>query len=167
MQDDPVVHHGLIAFLNRQYTHDEQGNYFVQNGPQRVFVRLDYTPWVLRLVAENAPLPQNQRLALETHTGEPVENILAAAFDEEGNLLLEFPDGIALLCDRDLASLLAYLQKPNGDAADEADLAEQMELTPDEPSTLTLRWNGKQIPVRKLLRSGIPKRYGFVSNPAP
>jgi hypothetical protein len=166
MQNDPVVHPGLIAFLNRQYAHDEQGNYFVQNGPQRVFVTLDYTPWIFRLVTENTLAPQNQRLALETHTGEPVAEIRGAVFDEEGNLLLEFPEGIALLCDRDLPALLAHLRQPNGEIADDAALLDLLTLAPGTLSTLRLHWNKESIPVRALCRSGIPQRYNFVSSPA-
>jgi hypothetical protein len=74
-------------FLDRQYGHDEDGNYFVQNGPQRVFVELEYTPWVLHLVAEDR---------LETHVGEAVDEVRSALIDDEGNLLLEIADGIAL-----------------------------------------------------------------------
>jgi hypothetical protein len=93
LRGEPVTHRGLNDFLNRQYSHDEHGNYFVQNGPQRVFVELDYTPWILHLVAADA---------LVTHVGEPVGEIRGAALDEEGSLLIEIPKGIALLSDRDL-----------------------------------------------------------------
>lgn len=156
MQGDPVTHAGLASFLNRQYGHDEPGNYFVQNGPQRVFVELDYTPWVLRLTSPNT---------LQTHTGDPVDTIFGAVFDEEGNLLLEFPEGIALLCDRDLPALLDCLRQPNGKAAEEADLLELLALAPETQSTLTLQWHDKQLPVRTLTRAGIAARYGFVAAP--
>jgi len=157
MRGEAVTHAGLASFLNRQYGHDEQGNYFVQNGPQRVFVELDYTPWVLRLTSGNT---------LQTHTGEPVEEILAAAFDEEGNLLLEFRDGIGLLCDRDLAPLLACLRGENGEPADDAALLELLAQAPGTPSGLTLHWNGQKIPLRVLQRADISRRYGFVQAPA-
>lgn len=166
MRGEPVMHAGLAAFLGRQYSHDEDGNYFVQNGPQRVFVELDYTPWILRLSAENTLLPQSQRLALETHTGGPVENIKGAAFDEEGCLLLEFSGGIALLCDRDLPALLGRLQLADGSVADDSALLDLMELTPGTPSALTLQWNNKPVPLGRLCRSEVPQRYGFVSSPA-
>lgn len=166
MRGEPVTHAGLGAFLGRQYGRDEDGNYFVQNGPQRVFVELDYTPWILRLSAENTLLPQSQRLALETHTGEPVENIKGAAFDEEGSLLLEFSGGIALLCDRDLPAFLGRLQFADGSVADDSALLDLMELAPGIPSALTLLWNNKEIPLGRLCRSEVPLRYGFVSSPA-
>jgi hypothetical protein len=166
MRGEPVTHAGLAAFLGRQYGHDEHGNYFVQNGPQRVFVELDYTPWILRLSAENTLLPQNQRLALETHTGEPVENIRGAAFDEEGSLLLEFSDGIALLCDRDLPALLGFLRSVDGAPADDSALLDFLESPSEPQETLTLLWNNKHIPLGHLLRADIPRRYGFIPAPA-
>jgi hypothetical protein len=156
MRGDPVTHAGLASFLNRQYGHDEHGNYFVQNGPQRVYVELDYTPWVFRLTSENT---------LQTHTGAPVETIQAAAFDEEGNLLLEFSEGIALLCDRDLPALLGCLRQANGELADDNTLLDLLALKPDSPSALTLRWNATHLPVQKLLRAEIAPRYGFVASP--
>ncbi|MBL8413695.1 MAG: DUF2946 family protein [Propionivibrio sp.] len=156
MRGEPVTHAGLASFLNRQYGHDEHGNYFIQNGPQRVFVELDYTPWVLRLSSENILL---------THTGDAVEDILGAAFDEEGNLLLECLDSIALLCDRDLPALLACLRQPGGEAASDADLLAVLDQTPGTLSTLSLEWDGRHIPVGILQRKDVARRYGFVAVP--
>lgn len=158
MRGEPVTHKGLTAFLNHQYGHDEDGNYFVQNGPQRVFVELDYTPWVLRLASENT---------LETHTGTPITALQGAAFDEEGNLLLEFSEGIALLCDRDLPTLLGCLRQPDGTLASDDALLDLLELAAGTLSPLTLLWNGKHLPVRRLQRSALAQRYGFIAHPAP
>lgn len=157
MRGEIVTHTGLATFLNRQYGHDEHGNYFVQNGPQRVFVELDYTPWILRLTSGNA---------LQTHTGEAVEDIRAAAFDEEGNLLLEFADGIGLLCDRDLPAMLDCLLQTDDTTADDAALLGLLDLAPGTLSPLTLRWNEKKVPVSMLQRGGVALRYRFVSEPA-
>jgi hypothetical protein len=156
MRGEPVTHAGLTNFLNRQYGHDEHGNYFIQNGPQRVFVELDYTPWVLRLSSESTLL---------THTGDAVEDIRGAAFDEEGNLLLECMAGIALLCDRDLPALLACLRQPGGEAASDADLLAVLDQAPGTSSTLWLEWDGKHIPVGLLRRQDVAQRYGFVAVP--
>lgn len=156
MRGEAVTHAGLANFLNRQYGHDEHGNYFIQNGPQRVFVELDYTPWVLRLSSENILL---------THTGDAVEEIRGVAFDEEGNLLLECMDGIALLCDRDLPALLACLRQTGGEAANDADLLAVLDQTPGTSGTLSLEWDGKHIPVGSLRRKQVARRYGFVALP--
>jgi len=42
-------HEKLIDFIQRNYDHDAQGQWFFQNGPQRVYVELEATPWVLRI----------------------------------------------------------------------------------------------------------------------
>jgi len=158
MRGEPVMHQGLTAFLNRQYGCDEHGNYFVQNGPQRVFVELDYTPWILHLTAEGR---------LETHTGELAEEVRSAAFDEEGNLLLEIPFGIALLCDRDLPALLGCLRQANGEAADETALLELLGLASGTISQLSFAWGGHQLPILSLRRSELARRFGFVASPQP
>ena len=55
-------HDKLIDFIQRNYEHDEAGQWFFQNGPQRVFVALAYTPLVVHfegealLVALEAPV---------------------------------------------------------------------------------------------------------------
>lgn len=156
MRGEAVTHAGLASFLNRQYGHDEYGNYFVQNGPQRVFVELDYTPWVLHLVSGNE---------LQTHTGEPADGIRAAAFDEEGNLLLQFPDGIALLSDRDLPALLNCLRNADGEAADDSAALALLQLAPGTPSTLRLQWKEDLLPISTLRRTEVAQRYGFIASP--
>jgi hypothetical protein len=60
----PLVHEKLIAFIGRNYTVDERGCWYFQNGPQRVFVELEYTPWVWRLEPD---------LSVSTHTGEKAQ----------------------------------------------------------------------------------------------
>ena len=59
---EPVTNPKLIEFIGRNYAHDEQGRWFFQNGPQRVYVKLDYTPLVYRIANPHT-------LTFETHTG--------------------------------------------------------------------------------------------------
>ena len=61
LQGERVTHRGLIDFLNKQYASDESGCWFVQNGPQRVYVDLACTPWIFRREGE----------AFVSHTGQP------------------------------------------------------------------------------------------------
>jgi len=156
MRGETLTHQGLKDFLNRQYAHDEHGNYFVQNGPQRVFVELDYTPWIVHLAAPDG---------LETQVGEAVSELRGAAIDEAGNLLLEIPAGIALLCDRDLPALLPYLRLANGEVADDDALLAAIERPPAGVSALTLVWQEQRVPLLPVRRSDVPKRYGFIASP--
>jgi hypothetical protein len=58
---DPIQHVALKAFIERNYAADDMGRWFFQNGPQRVFVDLAYTPKVLRLQAsDDVPLLLDQ-----------------------------------------------------------------------------------------------------------
>ena len=44
-----LLHEKLIDFIQRNYESDTSGRWFFQNGPQRVYVELEATPWVWRL----------------------------------------------------------------------------------------------------------------------
>lgn len=90
---EPIGNAALREFIARNYSRDARGCWFFQNGPQRVFVRLAYTPLVVR-TRENAFVDQRGR-AFESRAG---------LLDEQGSLLLPGEDCIALLDDRDLAS---------------------------------------------------------------
>jgi hypothetical protein len=82
----------LREFIGRNYERDAEGRWFFQNGPQRVFVTLAYTPFVLHYEGER----------LFDHCGRPVE-ALETFVDDEGSVLIRGERGIGLLDDRDLA----------------------------------------------------------------
>ncbi len=110
LQGERVTHRGLIDFLNRQYASDESGRWFVQNGPQRVYVDLACTPWIYRREGD----------AFISHTGQPAGEIKRFYLDAEGNLLIDAQLGIGLLDDRDLAAFLAECRDADGGIAEEA-----------------------------------------------
>lgn len=88
----------LRDFIGRNYASDGRGCWYFQNGPQRVFVELAYTPWVLHYEGE----------ALHDQCGalvSPEETFV----DDEGSVLMRIPRGAALLDDRDLAEFAARL----------------------------------------------------------
>ncbi len=88
----------LRDFIARNYAADAHGRWFFQNGPQRVFLRLAYTPLVLRVEGEG----------LVDHCGLPFDRN-GAILDDEGSLLILGSRGIGLLDDRDLARYVAEL----------------------------------------------------------
>ena len=90
----------LREFISRNYQPDSQGRWFFQNGPQRVFVTLAYTPLVLHFEGE----------ALLDHCGRPFQPE-QAFLDDEGSVLMLGKPGIGLLDDRDLA---AYADRAQG-----------------------------------------------------
>lgn len=81
----------LREFIGRNYGRDARGCWYFQNGPQRVFVSLAYTPLVLRLEGES----------LVDHCGRPAR-AQATLRDDEGSVLLLVERGVGLLDDRDL-----------------------------------------------------------------
>ncbi len=113
LQGERMTHSGLINFINRQYGCDESGCWFLQNGPQRVFVTLAYTPWVFRRQGE----------AFVSHTGEAAGEIKAIYLDEEGSILLETTFGIGLLDDRDLPTFLDQCRQDTNAAVKRGKLA--------------------------------------------
>lgn len=82
----------LREFIGRNYAADERGCWYFQNGPQRVFVALAYTPFVLHYEGE-ALVDQCGRAARPR----------ATFVDEDGSVLVQAERGVALLDDRDLA----------------------------------------------------------------
>ncbi len=91
IKGETIGNAALREFIARNYQPDERGRWFFQNGPQRVFVRLDYTPLVVRYEGER----------LVDHCGRPF--VPGAPFvDDEGSVLFPGSGTIALLDDRDL-----------------------------------------------------------------
>jgi Protein of unknown function (DUF2946) len=86
-----ILHEKLREFIERNYLHDDEGCWFFQNGPQRVYVELEAAPWVWRLHASAAGAP-----GITSHTG------LAARFesawlDEAGRLFLATDIGFGIV----------------------------------------------------------------------
>jgi len=88
-----IANAAVNEFIGRNYAADEQGRWYFQNGPQRVFVALDYTPWVYRL--------DDSGEGLLAHTGVAARSVDALYLDEAGALLVRAELGIGVLLDRD------------------------------------------------------------------
>jgi Protein of unknown function (DUF2946) len=89
-----LLHDKLIAFIGRNYLPDEQGQWFFQNGPQRVYVELEHTPWVWRLQPDGA---------VQAHTGVPAGEVERCLLDGEGHLYLVTNLGLGLVHTSDMA----------------------------------------------------------------
>jgi hypothetical protein len=86
-----IGNRALRDFIARNYQPDARGCWYFQNGPQRVFVTLAYTPLVVRFEGE----------AMLDHCGRPF--LVDQAYrDEEGSVLLAGSGAVGLLDDRDL-----------------------------------------------------------------
>lgn len=151
LSGDPIRHAPLVDFIVRNYTHDDAGRWFFQNGPQRVFVELDYTPWIVRLAADGAT-PK-----FMTTTG--AEFTPTACFaDERGNVLLaghvaghDQEETIALLHDHDLEPFSSLAQW-HGEACGAA--------------LGTLAIGDRTFDIEPIHSADVARRYGFVQHPA-
>jgi hypothetical protein len=156
LRGDPIRHAALIAFINRNYHCDDKGQWYFQNGPQRVYVDLDVAPFVARTdPAEGFTL----------HTGDPLGSIERAWMTPEGQLLLGAGGRIALVDDRDLAQCMRWLRLDGREAGDAALLAWLLDEAGSE--SLTLRHAGRDIAVARVTLDALPHQFGFVARPRP
>ncbi|MBI1964825.1 MAG: DUF2946 family protein [Betaproteobacteria bacterium] len=163
LKGDRITNPGVTAFIGRNYDRDGRGCWFFQNGPQRVFVALDYAPYVYRAVS-----PDRAPLAIETHNGKPVSAVSGAWLDEKGALLLETDLGAGSVHDRDLERLLPAFIDANGNPVAEEALDELMELAQrGQAVPLWLRFREASIRVEPIASSEVAGRFGFVARPEP
>jgi hypothetical protein len=153
----------VTEFIGRNYARDERGCWYFQNGPQRVFVSLDYAPFVLRTVnAESDPLE------LRTHNGKAVTRVNGVWVDEGGVVLVENEHGVGTVHDRDLERLVPCLVDAGARPVEEAALDGLMEaLEHGRPAALWLSFGGSRLKIEPIASGDVPKRFRFVAQPEP
>ena len=117
-----LQHEKLIDFIQRNYAADASGRWFFQNGPQRVFVELEATPWVWRVDDEGA---------VTSHAGATV-HVQQVLLDEEGWLYLQTDLGLGLVHTQDTGRAAQALEQwlwPLQDVR-RADLPQRFGYTP-------------------------------------
>ena len=87
-----LQHAKLIDFIGRNYESDTRGQWFFQNGPQRVYVELETTPWILRVGAD---------YSVVTHTGASAR-VQRCLVDEAGKVYLDVDVGFGLVHSQDM-----------------------------------------------------------------
>jgi hypothetical protein len=80
-------HDKLIDFIHRNYECDERGQWFFQNGPQRVYVELEATPLVFRVSADGSAV---------AHTGRAAR-VKRAIVDQDGRAYLDTDIGFGVI----------------------------------------------------------------------
>jgi len=156
-QFEPVTNSKLIDFIGRNYTHDDAGRWYFQNGPQRVYVTLAYTPLVHRIA-------QVHPLSFETHTGVACASLHTACMDEEGNLLLVTEHGPGLLIDRDLPRGLEALCYADGHALEEERLLDLIEAGSDAAGVY-FNTGSASLPLELMRAQDAPRRWSYVREP--
>lgn len=145
---DKIVHAALLSFINRNYAQDERGCWFFQNGPQRVYVNLEATPYIAR---------SDPRHGFVLQTGAPLEQIEQVYWCDNGVLILRQGEVVAQVDDRDMAQVLDALHVDGQVASDEALLA----WLEERRGKLTLLHDGKEIAVQPLRYDAVPQTFDF------
>ena len=151
---DKVTQPALLGFINRNYAADERGCWYFQNGPQRVYLNLEATPFI-------AHTDPQQGLVLQT--GEPLGKVERAAMTEAGEVILAAGDKIAQVDDRDMAELLDSMKIDGQPASDEALLA----WVEGGSGRLTLQNGSIEIAVERARRDELPQAFHFNRAPQP
>ena len=107
-----LLHDKLVAFIHRNYAADDAGQWYFQNGPQRVYVELEAAPYVWRLQSDG-------RVA--AHTGTPAGTVRQSLLDNLGRLYLVTDLGLGIVHTSDMHIA--------------ADAVERGEWTPQEVDT--------------------------------
>jgi len=156
LSGDRIANPALLGFINRNYQCDAQGRWYFQNGPQRVYVNLEATPFIARTDPSHGFI---------LHTGEPVATIDAAWLTETGQLLLKCGEKIALVDDRDMAQCLPLLHTADG-IADDEDLLAWLQQ-PAVAAPITLVHGDKRLPVQAITRDTVASYFGYTTSPQP
>jgi Protein of unknown function (DUF2946) len=153
----PIRHAALIAFIVRNYDVDAAGQWYFQNGPQRVYVELASTPWVVRLMQA-----EDGTLDLIDQTGAAWEPT-CCWLDEQGAVFFTGRAGdgdgvrerIGVLHDHDL-----------GLFADQLDDDEASGGSPDSAGEQRFAWRKEIVlPVQPIQAKELGARFGFVASP--
>jgi hypothetical protein len=160
-----IEHTALKEFIARNYACDAVGRYFFQNGPQRVYITLAATPWIVRI------LPSNKGLNFINQCHQNMDPA-GALSDEKGNIYIagnlnqiiynssdrkngQFTERnsqtIALLHDHDLDQF-SGLAKLHEEACSFGG---------------SWVWQGKQLPLDPIHSEELASRFHYIAKPQP
>ena len=156
-----IQHSALNEFIARNYASDEIGRYFFQNGPQRVFISLDATPWIARIIPSeigsqltnqcNQIIKPTAALSDEKGNIYIVGNISQTIYEDSdrGKFSIKESESVALLHDHDL------------------DLFSELASLREEACSFggSWSWHSQQLPLDPIHSSELAKRFGYVAKP--
>ena len=160
-----IQHEALNDFITRNYACDELGRYFFQNGPQRVFITLDATPWIARITPSaqgselltqcNSVIEPDSALSDENGNiyiiGKVNQTIYDSRNQNDGQFLKKDTQTIALLHDHDLDHF-SELAKLHEEACSFGG---------------SWNWRGLQLPLDPIHSEELAARFHFQSTPRP
>ena len=157
-----IQHQALNEFISRNYARDTQGKYFFQNGPQRVFVTLDATPWIVRMI------PSDQGVKLLTQCQSQIEPTSALS-DEKGNIYIVGNITQAVYEDSDRAQFKLQTTESIALLHDhDLDLFSELATLQEEACSFggSWRWQSKQLPLDPIHSSELANRFDYTAKPS-
>ncbi len=152
---DRITQAALLGFIERNYGADERGCWYFQNGPQRVYVNLETTPFVAR---------SDPARGLVLHTGAPLGPPQQVAMTADGSLVFQAGTVLAQLDDRDLAAVLTHLEMDGAPVAD----ARLLDWLADPQQALMWHMEGAPpLPVQALGQQDLAAHFAYVRLPQP
>ena len=164
---ETITNEQILRFIDRNYSHDARGAWYFQNGPQRVYTRLDACPYILRYDPAAA--------AITTHNGLTVTRITHWIADDAGNLYASTDLGPGRIDDRDLAALADVLVDAQANTL--LELLEDLSLItgpgvakPQLHAQVTPHGAvgspvAQAAPLSLCALADVPGRMGFIANP--
>lgn len=156
-----IQHTTLNEFISRNYACDSLGRYFFQNGPQRVFITLDATPFIVRII------PSARGLQLLTQCGTEIKP-QGALSDEKGNIY------ITGLISQSLSDQMDSAVFTKTESLSVALLHDHdLDLFSDQSKVLedacsfrgSWQWNRKDLPIEPIYSTELSDRFHFVKVP--
>ena len=157
-----IQHTTLNEFISRNYACDSLGRYFFQNGPQRVFITLDATPFIVRII------PSARGLQLLTQCGTEIKP-QGALSDEKGNIY------ITGLISQSLSDQMDSTVFTKTESLSVALLHDHdLDLFSDQSKVLedacsfrgSWQWNGKDLPIEPIHSIELSERFNFIKAPS-
>jgi hypothetical protein len=142
----------LRGFIDRNYLADELGRYFFQNGPQRVYVELEATPYI----AHSDPVS-----GWVLHTGVVLSVCDAAWMTADGKLILRSGDYLAQIDDRDMVTAMSQVYW-QGQPANDEHIVNWLENPQDG---MTFLMHGHAVPVQMSSLGLLAQSLPFVNSP--
>jgi len=164
IKGERIANPAIAEFIGRNYACDEKGRWYFQNGPQRVFVTLAYTPYLYRTL----PAPA-AGMNLIAHTGALPQDLRGIFLDDDGAFLLDAEPGVGVINDQDLPELISYLTGLDGEVLNDAAIERLSIQRPLATSAAVarLRVGEHAVPVSLIRSTDVPERFGFDPDPHP
>ena len=157
-----IQHVALNEFISRNYAHDSLGRYFFKNGPQRVFITLDATPWIARMIpGESGP-------QLSTQCGTEIKPH-GALSDEKGNIYItgSIPQSLS---DQINSTVFTQTESLSVALLHDHDLdlfSDQSQVEEDACSFRgSWQWDGKDLPIEPIHSAELAGRFHFIKAPS-